>query len=59
VLWLSFSFVGAGFGTFLVAWIGMWLGQALRLRLRPETFRLCFLLGLLALGIYLVARAVV
>jgi uncharacterized membrane protein YfcA len=41
-----------------VACIGMWLGQVLRLRLRPETFRLVFLLGLLALGLCLIARAV-
>jgi uncharacterized membrane protein YfcA len=37
----------------------MWLGQLLRLRLHPATFRLCFLLGLLLLGAYLMVRAVV
>jgi uncharacterized membrane protein YfcA len=49
----------ASLGALAVACLGMWLGQALRLRLRPETFRLCFLLGLLALGIYLIVRALV
>jgi hypothetical protein len=55
---LNLSLGPASLGALAVACIGMWLGQALRLRLRPETFRLCFLFGLLALGIYLVARAV-
>ena len=35
---------------------GMRLGQAVRDRLRPQTFRLCFFLGLLALGAYLALR---
>jgi len=35
---------------------GMWLGQAIRARISPRTFRLCFLLFLLALGAELVAR---
>lgn len=38
---------------------GMWLGQGLRMRLRPETFRRCFFIGLLLLGLYLVARSIV
>jgi uncharacterized protein len=46
-------------GALAVACLGMWLGQVLRLRLRPETFRFVFLLGLSALGLYLVVRAVV
>jgi len=35
---------------------GMRLGQSVRDRLRPQTFRLCFFLGLLALGAYLALR---
>jgi uncharacterized membrane protein YfcA len=34
----------------------MRLGQAVRARLRPQSFRLCFFLGLLALGGYLALR---
>jgi hypothetical protein len=55
---LNLSLGPASLGALAVACIGMWLGQVLRLRLRPEAFRLVFLLGLLALGLYLVARAV-
>lgn len=36
---------------------GMWLGQNLRGRLPPQTFRRCFFGGLLLLGAYLVASA--
>ena len=54
---LNLSLGPASIGALAVACIGMWLGQILRLRLRPETFRLIFLLGLLALGLYLIARA--
>jgi uncharacterized protein len=56
---LNLSLGPASVGALAVACIGMWLGQILRLRLRPETFRLVFLLGLLALGVYLVGRALV
>jgi uncharacterized protein len=56
---LNLSLGPASLGALAVACVGMWLGQTLRLRLRPETFRLCFLFGLLALGVYLVARAVI
>jgi uncharacterized membrane protein YfcA len=55
---LNLSLGPASLGALAVACLGMWLGQVLRLRLRPATFRLCFLLGLLALGIYLIARSV-
>jgi uncharacterized membrane protein YfcA len=55
---LNFSLGPASLGALAVACVGMWLGQILRLRLQPATFRLCFLVGLLALGIYLVARSV-
>jgi len=40
----------------VVSLAGMRLGQAVRARLRPEAFRLCFFLGLLALGAYLALR---
>ncbi len=39
-----------------VVLIGMVLGQMVRSRVRPETFRLCFFLGLLALGAHLALR---
>jgi uncharacterized membrane protein YfcA len=37
----------------------MWVGQNIRTRLSPVAFRRWFLLGLLILGIYLVARSTV
>jgi uncharacterized membrane protein YfcA len=37
----------------VVSLAGMRLCQAVRARLRPQAFRLCFFLGLLALGAYL------
>lgn len=40
----------------VVALVGMRLGQAVRARLAPPTFRLWFFAGLLALGAYLAAR---
>ena len=42
----------------VVALAGMRLGQAVRARLRPQTFRLCFFAGLAALGAYLAGRGV-
>ena len=39
-----------------VALVGMRLGQAVRARLSPQSFRLCFFAGLLALGAYLATR---
>jgi uncharacterized membrane protein YfcA len=56
---LNLSLGPASLAALAVACLGMWLGQVLRLRLRPATFRLCFLLGLLLLGGYLMVRAVV
>ena len=38
------------------ALIGMVLGQLLRGRIRAETFRLCFFVGLLLLGAHLALR---
>lgn len=39
-----------------VALVGMWFGQIIRNKVKAETFRLCFLLGLLALGVHLASR---
>jgi uncharacterized membrane protein YfcA len=60
---LSFNLIGAGVlnislaGTAVVALAaavgGMWIGQAVRLRLDQATFRRWFFIGLLLLGIYL------
>jgi uncharacterized membrane protein YfcA len=36
--------------------LGMWLGQLVRGKVRAETFRLCFFVGLLALGAHLALR---
>jgi uncharacterized membrane protein YfcA len=41
-----------------LACIGMWIGQAIRMRLSPETFRRWFFAALLLLGLYLVVRSV-
>jgi uncharacterized membrane protein YfcA len=38
--------------------LGMWLGQIVRDRLSPMTFRRCFFAGLMLLGVYLVARGI-
>jgi uncharacterized protein len=43
----------------VVAVVGMRLGQAVRARLSPQTFRFWFFVGLLALGAYLAARGLV
>jgi uncharacterized protein len=56
---LNLSLGPVSLAALAVACLGMSLGQVLRLRLHPATFRLCFLLGLLALGLYLIVRAVV
>ena len=44
-------------GALAMAAIGMWLGQALRLRMAPTTFRRCFFIGLLLLGAHLATNA--
>jgi hypothetical protein len=38
---------------------GMWFGQWVRARVRPAVFRLCFFVGLLALGIHLALHGLV
>ena len=42
----------------VMAFAGMWAGQALRSRLSPEIFRRCFFAGLLLLGVYLAVDAI-
>lgn len=42
-----------------LACVGMWLGQAIRLRLSSAAFRQSFYAGLLLLGLYLAARSAV
>jgi uncharacterized protein len=42
-----------------LACVGMWFGQAIRLRLSPAAFRQAFYAGLLLLGVYLAARSAV
>lgn len=41
----------------VAACVGMAVGQIVRLRLSPDIFRRCFFVGLLLLGVYLVADA--
>lgn len=41
----------------LPAILGMYLGQAFRHRVSPKTFRTCFFLGMLGLGLQLASRA--
>jgi uncharacterized protein len=53
---LGVSIAGAALGTLAMACVGMWIGQSVRMSLRPATFRRCFFVGLLLLGAYLAAR---
>jgi len=41
------------------AFVGMWIGQVIRLRLSPAAFRGWFFAALLLLGLYLIVRSVV
>lgn len=54
---LSWSLGPAALAALAMACAGLWLGQALRMRLHPATFRLFFFVGLLLLGLYLVVRS--
>jgi uncharacterized protein len=56
---LNVALAGTTVGALAAACAGMWIGQALRLRLRPATFRQCFFLGMLLLGLCLTVRATV
>lgn len=65
---LSFGLIGSGTLDATMAWhsalalapalLGMAAGTALRQRISPATFKLCFFAGLLALGAYLVSRTI-
>ena len=55
---LHASVAGATILTLAPALVGMFLGQWVRGRVRPETFRVCFFLGLLLLGGHLALRAI-
>jgi uncharacterized membrane protein YfcA len=55
---LSLSIGSAVVIALVAAFAGMGLGQAVRARLRPATFRVAFLVGLLMLGVFLVVRAI-
>jgi uncharacterized membrane protein YfcA len=53
------ALAGPTLGVLAMACVGMWVGQELRLRLSPRTFRRWFLIGLALLGVYLVAMELV
>jgi uncharacterized membrane protein YfcA len=55
---LNVSMAGAAVGALVMACVGMWIGQAVRLGLSPATFKRIFFVGLLLLGLYLAARLV-
>ena len=50
------TLLGPALVALAAALIGMWLGQLVRGRIRAETFRLCFFVGLLLLGAHLALR---
>ena len=56
---LGAGLAGPALGALAMACIGMWLGQVLRLRMSPATFRRCFFIGLLLLGAYLAVRSLI
>jgi uncharacterized protein len=53
------SLAGTSLLALIPAALGMYVGQALRRRLDAETFRRWFFYGLIALGLYMVTRALV
>lgn len=57
----QFHFAAAGNSVVAVlpALLGMFIGQRVRNKLRPEVFRVCFLAGLAVLGAYMIVRAIV
>jgi len=56
---LDVSIAALTVGALAIACAGMWAGQTLRQRLAPAVFRRWFFIGLLLLGIYLVARSLI
>lgn len=55
---LNATLAGTAVAALIMALVGMWIGQKLRMRLQPATFQRWFFIGLLLLGIYLVVRAI-
>jgi uncharacterized membrane protein YfcA len=55
---VSGAMAGTTIAAVIVACAGMWVGQAIRLRMPATTFRRWFFVGVLVLGIYPVARSV-
>jgi len=54
---LQLSIASGTIAGLALACAGMWVGQAIRLRMSPTTFRKWFFAGLMALGVYLAARS--
>ena len=54
---ITSAIAGSSIGALAMAMVGVFIGQWLRSRLDARTFRLCFFLGLLALGVHLLSRA--
>ena len=53
---LKTAVAGTAMLALIAAVLGMLFGQYLRKRIRPETFRRCFFVGLLLLGAHLALR---
>jgi uncharacterized protein len=53
------SLIGPSIVALVAAISGMWLGQVVRGKVKPETFRVVFCLGLLALGVHLALRGLI
>lgn len=53
---LQLSLIRATVSALALACIGMWIGQAIRLRMSPAVFRKWLFAGLLLLGLYLAVR---
>ena len=53
---LSAGIAGVSLYALIPALVGMWLGQHVRTRIRAETFRRWFFVGLLLLGVHLAVR---
>jgi uncharacterized membrane protein YfcA len=54
---LQLSIASGTIAGLALACAGMWVGQAIRLRMSPTTFRKWFFAGLMALGAYLAVRS--
>jgi len=54
---INMGMAGTTAGALVAAIVGMWLGQMLRVRLKPEAFRRWFFAGLFLLGVYLMVGA--